>query len=402
LNYGKVRINYAEIGASAPALSVSNTYTVPTPYGTAPLAQLRGTSNNANLVPEKTKSFEVGMELNTLHNRLGLDLTYYSSQSINQVLPVAVSTSTGYDYKYVNAGTMNNKGVEVSLTMTPIKSRDFSWDILLNWSKNVNKVVSLFSDSAVLELGNFQGGVTINAVPGKSYGELRGKDYVYSSKTGQPIVKSNGWYQTTTTTNNTIGNSSPDWIGGITNTFRYKNLSLSFLIDTRQGGQIFSLDMYYGLATGLYPETAGLNDLGNPVRNTIANGGGLINPGIMADGSANTIREDISNLFGAFGYYRRPAKAFVCDASYIKLRNISIDYSLPQHAVFYYISATPNNNPIWGDQVNSGRQDFIATTTIINIMKPLNDPRLPQYFGPATSGDSTGKYFGDSAGKAGS
>jgi TonB-linked SusC/RagA family outer membrane protein len=333
LNYGKIRANYAEVGASAPALSISNTYIVPAAFGSSPLAQVPGTSNNPNLVPEKTKSYEVGLEMSMLNNRIGLDLSYYYAKTVNQILPVAVSNATGYDYKFVNAGDMSNQGVEVSLNLTPIKTKDFSWDVRVNWSKNTNKVISLFSDSAVLELGSFQGGVTINAVPGKPFGEIRGDDFVYYNKSNQQIVKSNGYYQKTTTTNNAIGNASPDWIGGITNTFRYKNLSLSFLIDVRKGGDIFSLDMYYGLATGLYPETAGNNDLGNPVRNSIANGGGIINPGVLSDGTPNTKRVDIGGFFGAYGYYRKPAAAFIYDASFVKLRSLSIDYSIPQSFV---------------------------------------------------------------------
>lgn len=337
LNSGKVRANYAEVGKDAPALSIANTYAVPTPYGNAPLAQLRGTSNNPNLVPERTKSFEVGLEMNMLKNRIGFDVTYFTAKSVNQILPVAVSNATGYDYKFVNAGTMSNKGIEVSLNLTPIKTRDFSWDIRFNWSKIVNKVVTLYSDSAVLQLGSFQGGVTLNAIPGMPFGEIRGDDYTYytsgGKSTGQRIVKSNGWYQKTTTTNNNIGNATPDWIGGVSNTFRYKNFSFNFLIDVRHGGQVFSLDQYYGLATGLYAETAGTNDLGNPVRNSIAAGGGIIEQGVLADGTTNTKRNDISTTFGAYGYYRQPASAFVYDASFVKLRSLSIDYSLGKKVV---------------------------------------------------------------------
>jgi hypothetical protein len=143
------------------------------------------------------------------------------------------------------------------------------------------------------------------------------------------VVGADGFYESSPTANEVIGNINPDWIGGITNTFKYKNLAFSFLIDVRQGGDVFSLDMYYGLATGLYPETAGKNDLGNPVRNTIANGGGVIFPGVTEDGKTNTNRVDISDLYGAYGYVRNPSAAFVYDASYVKLREASLTYSFP-------------------------------------------------------------------------
>ncbi|MEO6868395.1 MAG: SusC/RagA family TonB-linked outer membrane protein, partial [Ginsengibacter sp.] len=256
LSYGKLRANYAELGNSAPAHSTSDVFVKPTPYGNATLFAVGGTKNNANLRPERTKSYELGLEMNFLRNRIGFDVTYYNAKSVDQILPVAVSTATGYDNEYVNAGVIQNKGVEVSLNLTPIKSKDFQWDIRINWSKNNNKVLSLFGpdSSAVLQLGSFQGGVSINAVPGQPYGQIRGKDFVYTN--GQRTVKANGYYAITSTSNNVIGNATPDWLGGISNSFRYKDLTLSFLIDVRKGGDIFSLDTYYGMATGLYDVTA--------------------------------------------------------------------------------------------------------------------------------------------------
>ena len=333
LSYGKLRGNYAELGNSAPAHSTSDVFTKPTPFGTATLFAVPGTKNNASLKPERTKSYETGIEMNFLKNRIGLDVTYYSAKSVDQILPVAVSTATGYDYEYVNAGVIQNRGFEVSLNLTPIKTSNFQWDIKVNWSKNNNKVISLFGpdSTSVLQLGSFQGGVSINAVPGQPYGQIRGKDFIYTN--GQPTVKANGYYAISTTSNNVIGNASPNWIGGISNSFRYKNLSLSFLIDVRKGGDIFSLDTYYGFATGLYDITAGKNDLGNDKRDHVANGGGVILPGVTADGKPNTkrVNGDISGetLFGLYGYYRNPAKAFVYDGSFVKLRELSLTYSIP-------------------------------------------------------------------------
>ena len=271
--------------------------------------------------------------MNFLRNRLGFDLTYYNAKSIDQILPVAVSTATGYDREYVNSGVMQNKGWEVTLNGSPFKTKDFEWDISVNWSHINNKVLSLFGpdSSAVLQLGSFQGGVTINAVPGQPYGQIRGKDFIYTN--GQRTVKANGYYDMTSTANNVIGNATPDWLGGINNSFRYKDFNLSFLIDVRKGGDIFSLDTYYGYATGLYDITAGKNDQGKDVRDHVANGGGVILPGVTADGKPNTTRVngDVGGgtLFGVFGYYRNPAKQFVYDGSYVKLREVTLTYALP-------------------------------------------------------------------------
>ena len=171
--------------------------------------------------------------------------------------------------------------------------------------------------------------LTINAVVGQPYGVIYGTDYTYLN--GQRVVDpTNGQYIKTDTSDNVIGNSNPDWIGGLYNKLTYKNLSLDFLIDIQKGGDIFSLDRYYGLATGLYSDTAFTNDLGNPVRNSLADGGGFINPGVNPDGTVNTTRIR-ADRYGAFGYRRGlPDRAFVYDASYVKLRQASITYSLPE------------------------------------------------------------------------
>jgi hypothetical protein len=126
-----------------------------------------------------------------------------------------------------------------------------------------------------------------------------------------------------------IGNITPDWTAGITNTLKYKGVSLRFLIDMKRGGDVFNLDMYYGLATGILPETAGTNDLGNPSRNALGDGGGFIyTDAVKEDGTPNDIRVT-NHEFGYYGYRRIPAAGFIYDASYVKLREVALTYSLP-------------------------------------------------------------------------
>jgi TonB-linked SusC/RagA family outer membrane protein len=334
LSYGKLRANYAQVGADAPLYSVKDVYGVVSPFGSSPQSAVTGlnnnyTKNNPDLKPELTRSVEAGLEMSFLKNRLGFDVTYYQTKTINQILPVAISRATGYESKYLNAGSMENKGVEVSVNGSPVKSKEFSWNITVNWAQNRNKVVELFEGAENLLLGEFQGGVSLNATIGQPYGTIRGTDFIYTN--GQRTVSATGRYLKTPNANGVIGNSNPDWLGGINNSFKYKNLSLSFLIDVKKGGDIFSLDMYYGLSEGLYPETAGLNDLGKPSRAPLAEGGGIIMPGVTADGKLNTTR--VVNGYGAYGDYRTPAAAFVYDASYVKLRELVLNYSLPTNLV---------------------------------------------------------------------
>src|SRR5690606_22359776 len=177
-----------------------------------------------------------------------------------------------------------------------------------------------------LSLGSLQGGVTIVARKGEPYGAITGSDYVYTD--GQPTVGANGRYLISPTNDNVIGNVNPDWTGGIRNTLTYKNFSLSFLIDMQKGGDVFSLDLWYGIGTGLYAETAGLNENGVPKRSPVAEGGGILNPGVYADGSPNTTRVE-GDRYTADGWAVSPNARFVYDASYVKLREVSLTYNLP-------------------------------------------------------------------------
>jgi hypothetical protein len=324
-----LRGGYAEVGNSAPFGSTYDVYKINAPFGAVPMTSIgepaSTTKNNENLKPEQTQSWEVGLEAAFFKTRAGFDITYYNARSVDQILPVAVSRATGYDRKFVNAGTIENKGIELSVYGTPIKSQNFSWTINLNWTRNRNKVVELFGETQNLLLGSFQA-TSINATLGEPYGTIRGSDFVYTN--GQKTLDADGYYLWSETSNEVIGNANPDWIGGVQNTLKYKDLALTFLVDVRQGGDVFSLDMYYGLATGLYPETAGLNDQGKPVRGFAAEGGGIIREGVTEDGKPNTVRVDAID-YGTFGYYWTPDAGFVYDASFVKLREVALTYSFP-------------------------------------------------------------------------
>lgn len=344
LTYGKIRANYAEVGNDAPGYSTLPVYTVNTPFGSASQTSVPGTKSNPTLRPERTKSYEFGIEASLFGGRAGFDVSYYNAETFDQIFGVNVSTATGYTAKFLNSGTVENKGVELSVYVTPVKTRDFSWTLNANWTRNRNKVIDLFTDPATgepsqnLVLGTFQGGVSLNATLGQPYGTIRGRNFVYydagnpdGKPTGSPserIVQANGRYKLSTVSNEVIGNPNPDWIGGLNNTLKYKNISLSWLIDVRHGGDMFSLDLYYGLATGMYPETAGNNDLGNPLRNSLADGGGIIREGVTADGKPNTNRVS-AQYFGAYGYRYSPAAGFIYDASYVKLREAILTYAFP-------------------------------------------------------------------------
>lgn len=335
LSYGKLRANYAEVGGDAPVFSVNNTYQYVNPFHGTPLSAAPVVNNNQNLLPEKNRSYEFGVEAAFLRSRLGFDLTYYHAVQINQIMPITSSSASGYSTYYVNGGSVQNQGVELSLHVTPVRTRDFSWTSTINWSTNKNKVLSLYNNQPSYTVGAYGFNTQLVAEVGKSYGIIRGTDYTYLN--GQRIVKG-GEYVLDSNALSDIGSIAPKWIGGWENSFTYKNFTFSFLVDVSKGGDLYSLDMDFGDYSGLYPETAGKNDLGNPVRSPLTNtagSGGIILPGVTKpDGAKNTVRIDASDInAGAFpfsSYNSFADKSYVYDASYIKLREVALTYSIPQ------------------------------------------------------------------------
>eukprot|EP01093_Parvamoeba_rugata_P015390 TRINITY_DN5397_c0_g1_i4.p1 TRINITY_DN5397_c0_g1~~TRINITY_DN5397_c0_g1_i4.p1 ORF type:complete len:1090 (-),score=218.72 TRINITY_DN5397_c0_g1_i4:1259-4528(-) len=327
-SFGKLRLNYAEVGSSAPANSLTDVLNKPTPYGSIPLYGVNSTKNNETLIPETTVSVEGGLELTFFKNKLRLDMSVYQTNSKDQIIPVAVSSATGYSSKFVNAGEIENKGVEVALSGTIVSSDDFNWDVNVNWAKNRSEVLSLFEGGTNLQLGDVAG-VTINATVGEPYGTIQGTDFIYVD--GKRLInQATGEYERTTTSNNVIGNITPDWNGGITNSLKYKNLSLSFLIDIQKGGDVHSSDLQTGNRSGLYSYSVGLNDLGNPIRNSLEDGGGIVLEGVAPDGSVNTVRTAMDTYRNATGSIKAPNANFVYDASYVKLREVTLRYTLPK------------------------------------------------------------------------
>jgi TonB-linked SusC/RagA family outer membrane protein len=380
LSYAKLRANYAEVGSDAPAYSVYNSYAQGTNWGNDALFTMPSTLNNANLKPERTKSLEFGLEANFLNNRVGFDVSYYKTKTFDQIIPIDISAGSGYTGLWYNAGQLDNWGIELALRGTPIKAGDFTWDVNVNWFMNRNKVIN-YNDADgnalidnVLLYTNWD--VSINAKVGEPYGTIRGTDFVYANqmvngvydpdiaadRSSGKVVNDNGYYMISDDSEAVIGDINPDWMMGISNTFSYKGITLSFLIDWKHGGDVYSINTKYGQATGLYEETAGTNVLGNEMRANVvstvdgdlgpnfgggiplseaaSNSGGYILPGVKADGSANDILVNSGRWGRAFYYNNSPTARYVFDASYVKLRELSLGYTLPQS----FISKTPFTN----------------------------------------------------------
>jgi len=323
MNFWKLRANYAEVGGTADPYQLAYYYAPAGFFGNVGLSGTQTRQPNSDLKPQRAKELEVGTEGSFFKNRFTFDLAYYKTKTINQILPtLPISSASGLSSASVNAGQIDNWGYEVALGLVPIKTSNFTWNMDINWSQNRNKVVELLhnevSDVSNVLLQGYQGGVSLNAREGEAWGTLVGSDYVFLN--GQPVVNATTGYYLKEN-NKIIGNATPDWIGGVRNSFDYKGLSVSFLIDVRQGGDVFSTDMYYGLATGLYPESA-VGDIREK---------GIVWPGVNPDGSPNTTNTRNPSAFGSLdGYARMPASRFVYDGSYVKLREAAIGYTLPK------------------------------------------------------------------------
>ena len=268
---------------------------------------------NTTLKPQTNESIEIGADLRFFLDRVHLDFTYYNQKSINQIVDIAVSAASGYTAKTVNAGRIDNKGVEILLGVTPVKSGDFRWDITFNFSKNTNKVVSLAEGIDKYVLGSYWS-MQVLAVPGGAYGELFGYD-LKRDPSGN-VLFSNGLASQGDL--KALGNFTPDWLGGMLNEFYYKGLNASFLIDTKQGGDVYSMTTTWGRYAGALKETL------------IGREGGIVGQGTMSDGNGgyvpNTVVAD-AEQFNKAAFADNIAYGSVFDASYVKLREIKVGYT---------------------------------------------------------------------------
>ncbi len=338
INFGKIRAAYAQVGSDTNPNQLLDTYNARTPFGSTPMYSYNITAKNPKLKPQRLDNIEFGGSMQMADNRIGFDVSWFQNIAYDQILPLPVSTATGANFQVVNAGTLTTKGLEVSLNLTPIKTENFSWDMNVNWSNPNTKVTELAPGIENIQIASLQGGVSINAPLNENYGSIWGSTYVFDAS-GNKVIQDDGSYAKSTTSSNRLGTYQADWTGGLNNKFTYKNFNFSFLIDMKKGGSIFSLDQYYGYGTGLYENSVGNNDLGNPIRNTLANGGGVILDGVMANPAfvagngqpqfiTNTTRLDKSQSSQILDT-DPPVAEFVYDAGFIKLREVAITYNFP-------------------------------------------------------------------------
>jgi len=391
-DFGKLRLNYAEVGNDPDPLKINPYYVLNSTFASIATASVPSIKNNPNLLPERTRSLEAGVELRFFRDRVGLDAAVYQANSFNQIYDVRVSGATGELENVLNAGEIQNSGIELALNFTPVKTNDFRWDMNLNWGKNVNEVLDLYDDQTNLQIASPQGGITINATVGEPYGAIWGTNYQYDSN-GNPIVYphwNGGVRYRKTGTPEVIGNIQPDWKGGVQNSLNFKGIDLGFLIDFQKGGDFFSLDSWYGTATGIYENSAGTNSQGGEVRALPEDGGGIFldddavvhatdaNGDFMYDEDGNPIGGDANNeayyaadVYTSLGYVYAPNAYHVYDASFVKLREVSLGFGLPDRLTktlpFSNLSFAVTGRNLWIIHKNSPYSDPEAGLSAGNV-----------------------------------
>lgn len=318
LSFGKVRAGWSSIAQGGTPYVTGTYITFGSPFNGSPQYSNPNTAGNPDLMPELKITKEIGIEARFFKNRLGFDVTYYDTKSKDLIIPVPVDPSTGYLFKSINAGEMTNKGIEAMVNVTPIRNDNFSWDITWNFARNRNKLVNLYENLQNYVLTNAPFRAQLVAQVGQSYGSILGTDYVYDNQ-GNKIVDENGFYKASEI--KSLGSILPKYNMGFRNTVRYKTLSLSFLIDIQEGGKYFSTTNMWGMYSGMLEESA----LGG---NREA---GVILAGVKEDGTPNDILLDAPTWGGT--YYNTVDAQNVFDASYIKLRDITLGFDLPKSLI---------------------------------------------------------------------
>jgi TonB-linked SusC/RagA family outer membrane protein len=318
ISFLKASINYASVGNGGQPQILNSTFNYNQGAGNG-LISRSPIYAIPNLKPEITHSLEFGIDTRFLNDRLGFTLTYYKSNSINQLLLINLPTPTGYAQQYINAGNIQNQGVELVLNATPIRSKDFNWDIALNLSLNRNKIISLSPDLKITYLGGGYGRAATPVVQeGGSYGDLLGFKWQKDAK-GNYVVDATG-KPVSTTAQEYLGNFNPKEVVGMTNTFNYKRFDLRVLIDGRVGGIVVS-------GTEMNMAFSGITKATEKYR-----GGGWSLGGVDASGNA------VTKTISAQDFWTTPAVSgkrygggefFAYDATNIRVRELSIGYDIP-------------------------------------------------------------------------
>ncbi|WP_281232738.1 SusC/RagA family TonB-linked outer membrane protein [Flavobacterium gelatinilyticum] len=365
-NYGKFRASWAEVSNAPGAYKNALNYTTFSSYDGQSVVNIKNTSApNPNLTYQSKRGIEFGFETGFFKNRLRADITVYREDTSDQTLDLASSATSGYEFISVNAGKLRNEGIEIFLSGTPIKTNNFEWGIDLNFSKNKNSIIALHPNINSYAISEARwAGAAIVAQVGGQYGTIIGRDFL-RNEAGEKIVASNG-LPLFTDEKVVLGKGLPDWSAGLTNRFTYKGVTLQFLIDMKFGMDVYSMTNSLAAQKGLLDITTEGRDAYNHARaeaaandpafdpSTWVPTAGYVAEGVVNTGTAanpvyvkNTTPVNPQNYWNTV-FSNTPAP-FIYDASYVKLREVSLGYNIPS-SVFsgakissIYVSAFARN-----------------------------------------------------------
>jgi len=360
LSFGKARVAWSKAGNDTNPYQLQPTYSAGS-FDSQPTATVNATIPAVELKSESSTSLEFGVDMRFLNGRAGLDFTYYKIDATNQILPGPLPRSSGHSAFRFNTGHLQNKGIELLLTGTPVQTTDFSWEVAFNMNINRNKILKL-DDEGLTEtyrIGGYAGGngPSIEARPGEDFGTIMGWDYLYydennngemddaEKRPDNRLIDDNGRWYLLTEERVPVGNQTPDWTGGLVNTIRYKNFTLSALLEIKQGGDAYSGSASVGLTMGQSVESlagwgaeygglAWTDDRGTEgdTSDDIARNDGVVKEGVYANGEKNTKTVpywyEHTDAF-SWGAGSGPVSKVVYDFSYIKMQELSLTYDIP-------------------------------------------------------------------------
>lgn len=380
ISFAKVRGSVAQVGNDTDPFTFTQAYNPSTAFGTAQIYGETDRLANLSLKPEISTAFEIGTEIKLLNNRVGLDLTFYQSNTKNQIINIPLSQTSGYSTRSINAGLIKNYGFEAMLNLVPVvgKKNGLRWTVDLNFSSNRSKVVELSDGLSNLVMASRS--VSIEARVGERMGDMYGIGFArvqntnpngaYYDGTGKfvgQMVFSNG-RPVRTTERIKLGNYNPDWLAGINNTFTYKNFKLGFLFDVRMGGQVYSHTQTVGREGGIIVETlegrADGYDLTKPGNGVIGNGVMVVNGQFVPNDVKRTAREWHTAYTGG----RAIAEGVMYDASFVKLRELQIGFNFPTQVL--------KNTPF-----KSATLSFVGRNLALWSNVPHVDPEVMSYTG---------------------
>ncbi|WP_425235039.1 SusC/RagA family TonB-linked outer membrane protein [Ulvibacterium sp.] len=376
ISFAKLRAGWASVGNDTDPYNLIATYGSSDPFNGFSRVNSPSELKLADLKPERTNSFEIGADLRFLGNRLGLDIAAYKSATENQIISLPVSNTSGFSRRVINAGEVENKGLEITLTATPVQTENFSWNTNINYTMNRGKIVELTDGLDFYEIKNNY--LIVGAEVGERMGDVYGTGFakvtdrnspffgqwIIDEGSGLPIRRANELRN--------LGNYNPDFMIGFQNNFRYKNLNLSVLFDWRQGGVFHSRTVAIGGTTGMLDFTVPGRETGIVAEGVIDNGDGTYTP--------NTQSVTASNYYSHV-YSRSNEESSMFDASYVKLREVRLGYSLPKKLLDKWpiksatIALVGRNLALWteNDHVDPETISFSGGT----IVPGVEDMALP-------------------------